>query len=112
MKICVAQTIPIKGEITKNIQNHKNLIDLAIQKGADIIIFPELSLTGYEPALADQLSTTQNDKKLDILQDISTAKKIIIGAGLPTQSEAGVCISMIIFEPNKPRKITKHMACR
>ncbi len=47
MKICVAQTRPVKGDIQTNIDNHKRLIDLAISNGADTIIFPELSITGY-----------------------------------------------------------------
>lgn len=56
MKICVAQTRPIKGEIDKNIEIHKKFIDLATSKGANMIFFPELSLTGYEPKLAKHLA--------------------------------------------------------
>ena len=52
MKICAAQTRPVKGNIQQNIENHKKLINLAVVNGADIIIFPELSITGYEPELA------------------------------------------------------------
>ncbi len=52
MKICVAQTRPVKGDIQGNIENHIKLIDLAVLNGADTIIFPELSITGYEPELA------------------------------------------------------------
>jgi predicted amidohydrolase len=43
MKICVAQTRPVKGETEKNIEIHKKFIDLAISKEADMIFFPELS---------------------------------------------------------------------
>jgi len=57
MKICVAQTRPVKGDIQSNIENHKKFIDLAVSGGADTIIFPELSLTGYEPELAKELAT-------------------------------------------------------
>ena len=41
MKLCVAQTRPVKGDISANITHHKKLIDLAIGMGADTIIFPE-----------------------------------------------------------------------
>ena len=51
MKICVAQTRPLKGDIKGNIENHKKLIASAVSHQADLIIFPELSLTGYEPGL-------------------------------------------------------------
>ncbi|GAA3628979.1 carbon-nitrogen hydrolase family protein [Flavivirga jejuensis] len=103
MKICVAQTEPIKGDILKNIENHKKLIDLSIKNGSDIIVFPELSLTGYEPELARKLATTKDDKRFDEFQKISDLNKIIIGVGLPTKSETGICISMILFQPNKSR---------
>lgn len=44
MKISVAQTQPIKGNIEANILNHKQLINLAIAEKVEIIIFPELSI--------------------------------------------------------------------
>ncbi|HXL55019.1 MAG TPA: hypothetical protein VN958_02100, partial [Chitinophagaceae bacterium] len=40
MKICAAQTRPVKGDIQSNIDNHKKLIGLAVSKGAETIIFP------------------------------------------------------------------------
>jgi predicted amidohydrolase len=54
MKIAVAQTRPIKGDISTNIKTHKKLIDLAISYKVDTIFFPELSITGYEPELAKE----------------------------------------------------------
>ncbi|MDO5968246.1 carbon-nitrogen hydrolase family protein [Flavivirga aquimarina] len=103
MKICIAQTEPIKGDIQKNIENHKKLINLSIKNDADIIVFPELSLTGYEPELAKELATNKEDKRIEELQQISDFNNIIIGVGLPTKNEQGICISMIIIQPNKSR---------
>ncbi|TGV04717.1 carbon-nitrogen hydrolase family protein [Flavivirga rizhaonensis] len=103
MRICIAQTAPIKGDILKNIENHKKLINLSIQNDSDIIVFPELSLTGYEPELAKELATTKDDKRFDGFQKISDLNKIIIGIGLPTKNENGICISMVLFQPNKSR---------
>ncbi|HJV20528.1 MAG TPA: hypothetical protein VJ552_11665 [Sediminibacterium sp.] len=40
MKISVAQTRPIKGDIIANIATHKKLIDLAVSDWADAIFFP------------------------------------------------------------------------
>ena len=103
MKICIAQTNPQKGNIEKNIEQQKKLIEVAIQKKADIIVFPELSLTGYEPELAKDLATTQNDKRLDIFQEISDINELVIGVGLPTKENNNLFISMIIFQPKKER---------
>ncbi len=104
MKICTAQTRPIKGNIQSNIDNHKKLIDLAISNRADIVIFPELSLTGYEPKLSKELATNQDDSRFDDFQKTSDAKQITIGVGVPTKSNTGICISMVIFQPYKAKQ--------
>jgi predicted amidohydrolase len=105
MKICVAQTRPVKGDIQSNITNHRILINLAVSEGADLIVFPELSLTGYEPELAKGLATDLNDGRLDIFQQISDANQITIGVGMPLKKNPGITISMIIFQPGKPRQV-------
>lgn len=71
---------------------------------AEAIFFPDLSLTGYEPALAKKLATKKNENSLDIFQQICNNNQIIIGLGLPTSRESQIRISMVIFEANKPRQ--------
>jgi predicted amidohydrolase len=105
MKICLAQTNPLKGDIDGNIILHKKLIDRAAAYQADFIVFPELSLTGYEPTLAQSLAIQPNDERLDVFQKASDDKELVIGVGVPTHSEKGICISMIIFRPGQSRLI-------
>lgn len=104
MRICVAQIKAIKGDIQTNIGNHKKLIHLAVSNGADTIIFPELSITGYEPELAKELATNPNDSRFDDFQRFSDTRQITIGVGVPTKSDTGVCISMILFHPHQARQ--------
>lgn len=104
MKIGIAQTRPFKGDILANIDKHKMLTELASSLKATAIFFPELSLTSYEPELAKDLATNQDDNRLGDFQQISNDKKITIGLGLPTKTQTGIQISMIIFQPNKPRQ--------
>lgn len=103
MRIAVAQIEAIKGNIEKNIENHSKWIKQAIQYNAEMVVFPELSLTGYEPELAELLATNQDDQRLDELQSLSDKNNITIGVGLPTRKEAEVFISMIIFQPHEER---------
>jgi predicted amidohydrolase len=103
MKICVAQTKPVKGNIAANIAAHKKMIDAAVDSGATMVIFPELSLTGYEPALAASLAVEPNDTRLNLLQLISDEKQVVIGVGVPTRDASGICISMIFLQPGQPR---------
>jgi predicted amidohydrolase len=104
MKICVAQTRPIRGDIQSNIDNHKKLIEVAVSDGADVVIFPELSVTGYEPGLAKELATSAEDGRFDDFQKISDAGQVTIGVGVPTKNGAGVSISMVLFQPRKARQ--------
>ena len=105
MKISIAQMKSIKGDISSNIDKHKNLINLAISLKADAIFFSELSITGYEPTLSKELATNLNDERFDDFQQISDKNSITIGIGMPTKSKSGVLISMIIFQPFKSRQI-------
>ncbi len=104
MKICVAQTKPVTGNIEKNIANHQKLIDRAISHGADTIIFPELSLTGYEPELAAGLATNSYDSRLDVFHQIRNLNQITIGVGMPINTDDGVSIGMVLFQPGKDRQ--------
>lgn len=104
MKICVAQTRSVKGDIAGNIVHHKKFVDQAITLGAHLIIFPELSLTGYEPTLAKALATTPDDSRLEDFQTLSDMGKIVIGVGMPTQNVAAPSISMILFQPRQARQ--------
>ena len=101
MKISIAQIKPIKGDVLSNIKKHETLIEIASSLNASSIFFPELSLTSYEPALAKNLATDQNDLRLDLFQKISNKNKITIGVGLPTKSTKGINISMVVFQPNQ-----------
>ncbi len=103
MKICIAQTRPIKGDISANIDKHIKLIQLACSLKATSIFFPELSLISYEPELAKELATNQDDHRFDSFQKISDSNKVTIGLGIPTKTKTGIQISMIIFQPDLPR---------
>ncbi len=104
MKIAIAQTRPIKGDILANIERHKKLIERAIAHKANAIFFPELSITGYEPKLAKALASGQDDSLFDQFQEISDSYLITIGLGMPTLTLLGIQISMILLQPNVPRQ--------
>lgn len=103
MKICAVQTQALKGDIAGNIARHLRFAELAIANGANMIVFPELSVTGYEPTLAASLATTATDERLDCFQELSDKHRVTICIGLPTRSEQQFFISMIIFQPHKER---------
>lgn len=103
MKICVAQTQSIKGEVSKNITNHIQIIKTAITWKADLIVFPELSITGYEPDLVKALATDLESELFNPFQELSDEHLITIGVGMPLHASDGINISMFIFQPKLPR---------
>jgi len=53
-KLAVAQIDTVLGDLDANLEKHLAKIDEAVQSKADLVVFPELSLTGY--ALQDLTS--------------------------------------------------------
>ncbi len=47
MRVALAQISPHLGELQKNLEIHLRVIERSLKKKADLVIFPELSLTGY-----------------------------------------------------------------
>lgn len=105
MKIALAQIQPVKGNIAANIELHRKNVELAIAQGAGLIVFPELSLTGYEPELANELAIDKDDNRLDTFQQLSDANRITIATGVPVRYEQGITISLLIFRPGEQRLV-------
>jgi len=105
MKICLAQTRSEKGNVEQNVQNHLRFVERAIAWNADLIVFPELSLTNDEPELAQELATEIDDSIFNPFQELADQNDLAIDVGVPTQAINGVQISMLIFQPNTERTV-------
>jgi predicted amidohydrolase len=101
MKLCLAQTKPFPGNIEQNIRRHLVFVEEAKKLLADMVVFPELSLTGYEPTLAGELSLSPDDHRLDVFQQISDADNITIGIGAPVNAPDGINIGLLLFQPHQ-----------
>ncbi len=73
--------------------------------GAELVFFPELSLTGYDPGQAESLAIDQNDPGLDIFQRVADTTNVLVGIGFPLAGTVGVQIAMAWFTPGEPRRI-------
>jgi predicted amidohydrolase len=103
MRIAVVQTRPVACEIGVNVNAHERWVKRAAAHGAEMVFFPELSLLGYEPKHAARFALRADDARLDVFQMLSQALRITIGVGPPTPGDAGVRISMLVFQPNAAR---------
>lgn len=82
LTIALAQIKTKLGVIEANLQKHLELAEQAYTQGADLIVFPELSLTGY--ALLDLASTVthhphKNDPVFYQLLEASRKLDIVVG---------------------------------
>lgn len=105
MIICAAQLRPIAADIQANKAKHFRLIDLALAHEADLVVFSELSLCGYEPRLACSLARHSDDPWLESFQRTSDANELIIGVGMPLRFGSDIQISMVWFSPHMPRRV-------
>ncbi|HEX7238464.1 MAG TPA: carbon-nitrogen hydrolase family protein [Gammaproteobacteria bacterium] len=103
MRIAVVQTQPAACEISRNIQAHERWVKKVAAHGAGMVFFPELSLLGYEPKHAARFAMRADDARLGVFEMLSHALRITIGVGAPTPGNAGVRISMIVFQPDAAR---------
>lgn len=100
MKIAAAQTIPKDGIIDKNISDHYRLSEVAAEQNCKLILFPEMSLTGYMREGAHKYAFTADDNRLNKLMTLAHEKEIIIAAGAPVIKDGNLYIGTIIIQPN------------
>jgi len=105
MIIAAAQTIPSKHNLGRNLDDHYRFVNMAADHGAQLIIFPEMSLTGYEREAARDLSLSPNDQRLAPLRLLAKKRNIIILAGAPILLESGLHIGMFILKPDHTEMI-------
>ena len=47
VKVAVSQINPVLGDLAKNLSLHEQIVGQARAEGIQLLVFPELSLTGY-----------------------------------------------------------------
>lgn len=98
--ISVAQTCPFKGDVDANMGEHLRLVDLAASEGAHVILFPELSLTGYEVELAGHLAFSAHDSRLVPLIDKAASRSVTIIVGAPVRLGDRLHIGAFVLGPD------------
>jgi predicted amidohydrolase len=107
--IAVAQTIPARGAVDANLEEHVRLAHVAADERAEVVVFPELSLTGYEIGLADELAFSESDPRLVPLLDVASSRSLTVIVGAPVRVESRLHIGAFIVSPDRTVTLyTKH----
>jgi predicted amidohydrolase len=102
VRIAVAQFNAIRGDIDKNSYAQLELIKSASESGVDIIVFPELSLTGYELDISSSLKVSSVDTYNLKFKQISDKLNITSVIGVPVFDGLSLPkLGAIVFSPGK-----------
>ncbi len=104
MIIAIVQT-HAKSTIKENLTDHYEMIELAAKHSADMIIFPEMSLTSYVRDRAGDLSFSIDDIRLKKMSELAVEKGVHVIAGAPIKVNNELYIGSFVISPDKTNSI-------
>lgn len=84
-----AQTVSIPGDLAANIERHCAFVRMAAAAGVDLLLFPELSLSGYEPERVANCIIDPAGDALAPLRELAQRHAMILILGAPLASGGG-----------------------
>ncbi|MBH1933342.1 carbon-nitrogen hydrolase family protein [Streptomyces sp. AV19] len=104
MIIASAQFTPRPCEVAANVEAMAGLIAEAAGAGATLVVFPELAVTGYEPAAVnadpDLLSFAPDAPELSPLREACRASAVTAVVNCPARSDHGPTITSYVYGPD------------
>jgi predicted amidohydrolase len=97
LTLAAAQSVSIAGDLAANLRSHLDFIAAAADAGVELLLFPELSLTGYEPTLAAALTLDGADARLRPLREACRVAGLTAVVGAPIQGPTGLQIGALIL---------------
>ncbi len=100
MKVRTIQFSPVLGDISKNLIFHKTKIEEAKKDKIDLIIFPELSISGYYlKDIVYDISLKPEDDVISEFKKLSRDIDIILG--VPFEEEPGIIYNSALYFSNE-----------
>jgi predicted amidohydrolase len=101
VRVAGAQLTAVPGDVAANVAEHVALVGEAAAAGARVVVFPELSLTGYELDLLaadDGLWLTREDERLAPLRAACAAHGLHAIAGAPVREDGRRLLAAIAID--------------
>jgi len=96
MKITIAQISPVLGDLEANYDMHKLNVEQARDQGSQLIVFPELSLSGYQlKDMVEETALTPSHKIFSDLCQLSNGIDILLGA--PWEEPSGIFYNAALY---------------
>jgi predicted amidohydrolase len=71
----------VPGDIPRNVARHLQFGHIAADRGVQLLVFPELSLTGYELTMARSKAIRPDSFELDPLRHLAVQAHMTVVAG-------------------------------
>lgn len=105
MKIGLAQIKSATGDVSRNIGHHLYVLEHLNAGDVDFLMFPELSLSNYDPEIVESVAIDIKDSRLDPFQKFADSTGITVGVGAPVRSRDKPLIAIVVFFPHHMRTI-------
>lgn len=107
--IALAQLATCPGQFRHNLELHLEAADRARRAGADLVLFPELSLSGYLLAHgAVEAAFTLDDARLEPLRQLSRTVSLLIGVPLREEG-GGISNAALLLEGGEVRGVHRKL---
>jgi NAD+ synthase (glutamine-hydrolysing) len=109
LRIALAQIAPRLGDLEENLARHHELLAAARTEGANLVIFPELGLTGYLlQDLAGEVSMRLDDPRLAELA-AATRGLSVVASFVEESADHRLFISAGLFEDGELRHVHRKL---
>src|SRR5271154_6544234 len=98
MKIAAVQFAVTPGAVESNTEKMLDYLASAHQRGADVVVFPEMSDTGYDMPLILQTAQSWDGGTIRVLREAAKDKNINLVAGVSERTADGVFNSTAIVD--------------
>ena len=80
MRVALAQSDPVLGDVGENTRRSREAVRRARSEGADLVVLPELTLTGYALGLvSDDVSRSTDDPEITQLAEEADGLACVVG---------------------------------
>ena len=101
MRICLAQLRSETGNVPGNTAHHLAALRQLETQAGDLVAFPELSLSNYDPEAAVAVAMSPDDRRLADFQHFANETGVTIAVGAPIVTRGRPLIAMLVFAQSR-----------
>jgi len=106
--LALAQIAPVLGDLAQNVAMHQKNLAEAKAAGADLVIFPELSLTGYQlQDLAPEVAMRRNDPRLLALATLTAGGPSAVVSFVESTDDHRLYAAAALLERGEVRHVAR-----